>query len=286
MKRIIHIVTILWIVLPALSSCRAISGFLHDDEIVAEVGAVKLYRSDIDRVVPKGLSPEDSTRMALQYINAWASDLVFLNIAEEQLSKVEKDVTRELDDYRKSLLKYRYEQLYVNERLDTAVNDSKVEEYFEAHREHFTLDRPVLKARFLRIASDSPVLPQLRKMMASMEADDLVAADSIAYTAAMKFTTWDDRWIDVVVLSREFGMDYVTALASMKNGWMEHADTLGNVSIAFVPEIRRQGETAPLEYCTPAIKDMIISARKQALVTGLEQDLLRDARENGQFVIF
>jgi len=42
---------------------------------------------------------------------------------------------------------------------------------------------------------------------------------------------------------------------------------------------------SPIEYSTPFIKDMIISARKQALVTTLEQDLLKDALENGQFVI-
>ena len=41
----------------------------------------------------------------------------------------------------------------------------------------------------------------------------------------------------------------------------------------------------PIEYSTPFIKDMIISARKQSLVTSLERDLLEDARVNGQFVI-
>ena len=128
MKRIVHILTILWIVLPAFSSCRAISNILRNDEVVAQVGLERLYRSDLDAVVPKGLSAEDSTRLALQYINSWASDLVYVNIAEEQLSKAEKDVSRELEEYRKSLLKYRYEQLYVNERLDTAVSDDMIEE--------------------------------------------------------------------------------------------------------------------------------------------------------------
>jgi hypothetical protein len=48
----------------------------------------------------------------------------------------------------------------------------------------------------------------------------------------------------------------------------------------------QKGEVAPLEYSAPAIRDIIISARKQALISTLEQDLLNDARENGQFVIY
>ena len=70
-----------------LASCRAISRFLHDDEIVAEVDDVVLYKSDLEKMLPSGLSKEDSLRLAAKYINSWASDQVFLSIAEEQLSK-------------------------------------------------------------------------------------------------------------------------------------------------------------------------------------------------------
>ena len=286
MKRIAHIVTIIGVVLPMLMSCRAISDFLHDDEAVAQVGQVKLYRSELDKVIPKGVSQEDSTRLAQQYINTWASDMVFVNIAEEQLSKAEKDVTKELEDYRKSLLKYRYEQLYVNERLDTSVTDDMVEEYYNAHQDKFILERPVVKARYLNISADSPNLEPIRRRMSSDDASDLVEADSIAYISAMQFATWDNRWIDIVMLSREFEMDYAAMIAMMKKGWVEQKDTLGNIHLAYVNDIIMGGQPAPVEYSAPVIKDMIISARKQNLVLNLEQDLLKDARENGKFVIY
>lgn len=269
-----------------LSSCRAISSLLHDDEVVAQVGDVKLYRAELDALIPKGISAEDSTGLARQYINTWASDLVYVKIAEQQLSKSEKDVSRELEEYRKSLLKYRYEQLYVNERLDTAVTDDMVDEYYTAHSDKFVLKRPLLRARYLNIATDSPALKQLRKMMKSSDPLALVEADSIAYSSALKFTTWNNEWIDAAVLAGEFGTDYNSMIASISGGWIETKDTLGYTKLAYVPEIIRKGELAPVEYSTPVIKDMIISARKQALISSLEQDLLNDARENGNFVIY
>ena len=286
MSRKLYILAIISVVLPAISSCRAISSFLANDEVVAQVGQEKLYRSDIDKVIPKGIVPEDSVRLSRQYINSWASDRVYLKIAEQQLSKVERDVTVELEDYRKSLLKYRYEQLYVNERLDTSVSHEHIEEYYLSHSDKFILERPILKARFLNIAADSPSLKPIRKKMSSMEANDLVEADSLAFSSAIKFTTWSDSWIDVAVLAREYLMDYSDVLSGMNKGWIEVVDTTGQMKLTFVTEMMPKGKVAPLEFCEEKIKDIIISARKQSLIMNLEQDLLNDARENGQYIIY
>ena len=84
-------------------------------------------------------------------------------MAETKLSKSEKDVSRELEDYRRSLLKYRYEQRFVNERLDTAVLTKDIEAYYEAHKDLFVLDVPILKARFLDIMPDSPNYDRIRR---------------------------------------------------------------------------------------------------------------------------
>lgn len=286
MRRIVEIIAILGIVLPALMSCRAISNFLHDDEVVAAVGSEKLYRSDLDAVIPKGISPEDSSSLAMRYINTWASDIVYVTIAEQQLSKADRDVSAELEDYRKSLLKYRYEQLYVNERLDTAVSDENIEAYYDKHQEKFILTRPLVKARYLRIHTDSPGLEPIRKKMGSSEVNDLVEADSLAFSAAIWFSTWNNDWIDVAVLAREFGLPYESVMGMMKDGWVRQDDTTGVTSIAYIPEIMDKGEVAPVEYSAPQIRDIIISTRKQNLTSTLEQDLLNDARDNGQFVIF
>ena len=286
MRRLIGIIAIIGIVLPAISSCRAISNLLRNDEVVAEVGTGRLYRSDLDAVVPKGIPAEDSVRLARQYINAWASDMIYLSIAEEQLPKEDQDVTRELEDYRKSLLKYRYEQQYVNERLDTSVSYDMIEEYYESHKENFRLDRPLVKARFLRIHTDSPMLETIRKKMDSSDANDLIEADSLAFSSAIMFTTWKDEWQDVIVLAREFGVAYDSVLGMSRNGWIRLDDTTGVTNLAFVSEVIRSGEHAPVDYTSARIRDIIISTRKQALISSLEQDLLKDARENGKLVIY
>jgi hypothetical protein len=102
---------------------------LLGDGVVARVGEHKLLRSELSAYIPAGVSPEDSLALAQQYINAWAEELLFLDIAESQLPKEELDVSRELEEYRRSLLKYRYEEQYINERLDTVISDDEVRKY-------------------------------------------------------------------------------------------------------------------------------------------------------------
>lgn len=274
------------VVLSLFGSCRAISEFFGDDPAVASVGKDKLRLSELRSVIPDGISPDDSARLAAQYINVWALDKVFLKVVQEQLSKSEKDVAKELEDYRTSLLKYRYEQLYVNERLDTTVSDDEISGYYERNPEKFILSRPAVKARFMSIPSDSPLLKPIKMKMCSSDAADVVDADSMAFSAAYKFETWDDDWIDAIVLAREFGYESASVMSSVKPGWIERADTSGVSNIAYITRMVGVGGLAPLEFCSPVIRDMIISARKQELISFLERDLLNDARENGQFVIF
>ena len=285
MRRVVNIAILSVIVLSSVMSCKAISEFFDRGEVVAEVGSAKLKKAELELVIPDGISSEDSVRLAKQYINSWALDQIFLNLAEEQLSKTEKDVTKELEAYRTSLLKYRYEQLFVNERLDTSVTDDAVQEYYDAHHDKFVLARPLVKARFMSIPSDSPMLKIIRKKMSSDEAEDIMEADSMAFSAAYKFYTWNNEWIDAVTLAAEYGSgEFTSVMSSMAKGWIERTDTSGVTNVAYVSEFMPKGKMAPIEYSTPFIKDMIISARKKQLVSTLEHDLLEDARVNGQFI--
>ena len=278
---------VLTAVLAALSSCRTISNFIHDDEVVAKAGERVLYRSELAEFIPVGASPEDSAKLAAQYINTWAVEGLIQDLAATKLSKQELDVTAELEDYRSSLIKYRYEQRYINDRLDTVVSHIQVEDYYNAHKEMFVLSTPIVKARFLDIMKGVPTLETLRKKMSSSDFEDLAAADSIAYTSALKYVDGSDQWVDVVSYARNFETDYGTLLSKVRSdGYVEIEGDGGDLKIGYIVEMRRQGTIAPIEYCERRIKDIIISNRKRVLMSTLEQELLDDALEKGNLIIY
>lgn len=269
-----------------LSSCLMIGNLVQDDKIVAEAGNSKLYLSELEKYVPKGIPAEDSTRIALSYINFWAQEKLFNELADAELTKAEKDVTEELEDYKASLLKYRFEQKYVNQRLDTTITQNQVEEYYNAHPESFRLDSPIVKARFLSISPESPSLLTLRKKMASQDPEDLILCDSLAADGAIRWTTFHDRWTDASMLAREFGDSWSSLESEMKRGYIERTAVSGNLDIAYVSETLQAGDQGPVDYYDNQIRDIILNIRKQQLISRLEQDLLDKARSQNKFVIY
>jgi hypothetical protein len=275
------------LLLPALlCSCNAISSLVHDDQVVAKVGKNKLYRSELERFIPNLIPAEDSIRLAEQYINTWAMDLLYLDVAEKELSKGELDVSADLEDFRRSLLKYRYEQRYINDRLDTLITDSQIRAYYEAHEADFELKRPVLKVRFVDVMDDSPNKDAILKMMTSQEYDDLQRADTLARSTALRYFDSSDTWMDAGELAKSFGLDYTTMLSHLKGDLIKYEpEDRADVMVAYVLDIVRKGP-APIEYCSGRIRDILMSARKHDLMNSLERDLLENALESKQFVIY
>ena len=277
------------IVLLAMTSCETVTSFVRElryGQVVAKVGSHRLYASELASYIPDSASPEDSTRLALQYINTWASDQLFTDVAERELSKSEKNVDSELEDYRHSLLKYRYEQKYVNQRLDTAVTKAQIEKYYDDHAENFKLSLPIAKAVYMNISADSPNLEIIKKKMRSDKPEARIEADSIAFSSAFRYTDFGDSWVDLVKLSREVGTDYGTLLSQVRDGYAELPDGNGNLNIVYFFSLMRAGQTGPVEYFEEQIRDIILSTRKQALLARLERDLIENARNQENFVIY
>ena len=269
-----------------LCSCTAISSLVHDDQVVARVGEHKLYKSELEQFIPNMIPAADSVRLAGQYINTWAMDQLYLDVAEAQLSKAELDVSAELESFRRSLLKYRYEQRYINDRLDTLVTDEQVRQYYQEHEADFALKRPILKVRFVDVMKDSPNKDAILKMMTSKEYSDVQRADTLAQSTALRYFDSSDTWMDAGELARYFGLDYTEMLSHLKGDMIryEPADR-GDLMAAYVLDIRKSG-SAPIEYCSSRIRDILMSARKHALMTSLERDLLENALESNNFVIY
>lgn len=271
-------------VLLCLCSCKVISNLIDDDQVVAKVGDEKLYRSDISAYIPDLIAGEDSIRMAEQFINSWAMDLLYLDMAERQLSGEEMDVTEEMESYRRSLLKYRYEQHYVNERLDTLITPEQVSTYYEEHKVDFVLSRPILKVRFVDVMKDSPNRDAIIKMMTSDKIADLERADTLAESSALRYFDRSDTWMDAAELAREFNTDYLSMLSKMEGKYIKiENEGTGELKVAYVLDIRKEGY-APIEFCSDSIREIILSGRKHNLLNGLEQDLLEDALERKTFV--
>ena len=102
----------------SVSSCRLYDRLFKGDA-VARVGKDGLYRRDREKLNIDGFSPEDSIRMVERYIQSWAKDRLLVDMAESHLSKADRAVAAQLEEYLQQLLVFRSDPQYGEQRLDS-----------------------------------------------------------------------------------------------------------------------------------------------------------------------
>lgn len=270
----------------ALAMLLVSCSWLQDDKVVARVGHDRLYLSAVQDHIPDGVPYEDSVGFARRYIESWAKDRIFEAIALERLGKVDTQIEEELQNYRLALLKYRYEREYLSNALNPEISDSDVEEYYESHKEQFNLTHPIVKARFLDLMEDAPYKEFMVHRLSTGSAVELALLDSIAGIDAIKYYDSSQEWMDARVLAREFGMDFQDLYSRVRDNLVVVPyEQSSEERMAYFFDVKFDG-TAPLDYCEPEVKEILLSARKRELIEKLEQSLLDDARKNKRFVIY
>ncbi len=278
---------IVCIIIAALSvcSCTLYENFTKGDK-VAQVGRAALYKTDLEKVIPKGISSQDSASLAQQYIHSWAVKQLMLQKAEEQLPKGEKDVAGLLEDYRTQLLVFRYENKFVEERLDTVVTDEEREHYYNTHQSSFIGKNGVFKGRLVKMQNSSPNLQVMRKLAQKRDIEDLEALEQLAYNSAYKYSDYDNNWVDLNIVAKDAGapLAQLQKIISDAKLFGEYKDTV-YTNVLQILDYVAPGEVTPFEYNSEKIKEIIISRRKQELLSNLQRDILNDALNNNKLKI-
>ena len=268
----------------SVSSCRLYDRLFKGDA-VARVGKDVLYRSDIEKLNIDGFSPEDSIRMVERYIQSWAKDRLLVDMAESHLSKADRDVAAQLEEYRQQLLVFRYEQQYVEQRLDTVISESEYREFYEANPNSFVTHVPLMRGTYIKISDNSPNLNPVKSLYRARVQEDRDRLGQLCYSSAEKYYILDE-WVSLAVMAEDMGMD-VSELSRVLDdrSWMERS-SMGYTYLISVSAYVPTGAVAPYEYCRERIRDVILSRRKQDLITSLERNLLNDAIGSDKLIIY
>lgn len=244
---------------------------------MAQIGSVVLYKSDLNKVMPKGVSSSDSTLFAEQYINSWALKQLMLKKAEEQLPKNDKDVSKLLDEYRTQLLIFRYETKYVEERLDTLVTDQEKRAFYLKSPEFFITDNGVMRGHFIKIHNSSPNLQKIKALSKQNDEESIEKLEELAYNSAYKYDNYGNNWIDLSIVARDMDMDVSDLIEKIERKILiEQIDSTYSNFLQVI-EYVSPGSVAPYEYNKEKIGDIILSQRKQELISILHKDIFNDA---------
>jgi hypothetical protein len=253
---------------------------------LARVGEVYLFPNEVKELFPAIITQNDSMLILKNYVDKWIRKQLLLQKAELNLTGEQKDVTSQIEEYRSSLLIFKYEQSLILQKLDTIITQEEIETYYNENPSNFILDRNLVKALFIQLPRSAPDVEQFRRLYTSDKEEDIQQLESYCYQYATKFDFFNDTWVNFTRIQAELPQTVWSPEKSLK--WykrIEQKDSVYNYFV-YIRDNRVEGEIAPIDYVSENIKSIIMNKRKVKFITDMENDIFNDAMSKGEFTIY
>jgi len=261
-------------------ACNRISNIKNDNTLV-KIGNKVLHRSILEDNVPKGLSKEDSIIAAENFIHSWVRDVILYDIAVKNLYDKE-NIERLVEEYRKSLLIYQYEEQLVNEKMTNEIDEQSLSDYYNQNKDILKLDRPLVKGLFLRVPVTAPQLDEIHAWYKSAASVSQEKLEKYALNNNLVFNYFMDKWIDFNDAIDNFPKDQIDrGNLAIRKGTLERQNENFYYFLNIVDYLQ-PGDNAPYEYAKPTIREIIINQRKIEFLKKTEEDLYQRAVDKGE----
>lgn len=257
------------------------------DQPIARLGDVYMYRKDIPKFLYENRSAVDSAAVVNDYINKWASKLLMidkatLNLPDQRIQEFERLTA----NYRADLYTLAYKEALVNESKDTTITTSQLNAFYETEKENFKLREKIVQLRFVLVSNEFLQRTQLKDKLIQFRDTDKHYLDSISiYTKKMNLN--DTLWVERTRVLNEIGplSNANEHLYLKKSQFFEIQDSLG-VYLGFVKDVKEINEIAPLSYIEMDIKTVLLNRRKQSFLRNLESDIIDEAIKKNEFELY
>ena len=273
--------------------CLSLAGFLlnactalekkQQAGAAVEVQGHYLYLSTLDSLT-LGLSGEDSMRVAQQFINQWAKDVVLYEEVQNRKAQLGGvNIDRMVEDYRRALYTQAYEEYLVDRRMPKTVADSTALHIYAQMPERFKLNESIMHGILVVVPTDAPKIDKLRKWLASGSMDDI---EKYAYQNASGYELFNDRWLTTTEMLQHMPIERADLEARLKaKNQIEVADSTKTYLLQ-VTEKHMRGEQMPIEYARPEIEKIVLTERQVEFLQKERERLYNEAIQSGKVIFY
>lgn len=270
-------ISLLLVLLLSLAGCK------NDESaspLVAKVYGYELHMDDLAGLVGEGVSEEDSIAIVDNYVDQWVRQTVMLAKAEKN---VKEDFSRQMNEYRNSLLIYAYERQIVDQLLDTVVTDAQMEEYYESHGNQFLLKNSIVKAVYVSAPKNNKADGKLKALVGkrSFLEEDIVEMQALASKVNGQGSYDGDTWMPFYSLQSVVPVTtYNESLFLKQNRSIVLADDSLRWYVRIL-DYKVTDEVSPFELQRDNIRAIILNHRKLEILGKLQADLVGEAERGG-----
>jgi len=269
----------------ALLSCNNNNKTGQKDKI-AMVFDKELSINDVKEIIPREMSIRDSIDYTQSFINKWIRKQLILKKAELNLSENElSDIQKQIEEYRASLFIFKYEQKYIQQHLDTSINEEDIKKFYYLHADEFKLQKNVVKVLFIKILLDD-ANKELKDWLIRYNKHDSVKINNYCNSNAVIHENFNNNWLYFDEITNMLPRKISDEEKMLKSSnLIEDKDTLFQYFV-LIRDYRMKTETSPLKFVRNNIKTILLNKRRYELVCDLENSLYQDGVKYNHFKIF
>lgn len=274
------------ICLLVLTSCGSEPREDQSKTVIAKAGGAYLYAEDIKDIFPSGSTTKDSLVFLRKYVENWVRESLVIQKAENNLTDEQKNVDKQLRDYRNSLITYAYEKELVKQKLDTVVSDAEIEEYYNNNQSDFELRDNIIKVIYVKVNNKAPGIDKLKRWYKSDNLRDREQLAGYCHQFAENFYLDENSWLLFDDLLKEIPIQtYNKELFLQNNRFVEVSDSTNSYFLN-IKGFKIRNSASPLSFEKENIRNIILNKRKLQLITKMKEDVYNDAANTKEVEIY
>ncbi|MEI7595962.1 MAG: hypothetical protein WCK02_09460 [Bacteroidota bacterium] len=273
------------LIILTIASCNMFKVDEKQDAI-ARVNDKYLYKNELSKLVPTGLTKQDSIVFVQNYINSWIKQNLLLSTAEKNLPTDQKDFQNLIDEYRNSLLIFTYEKELVRQKLDTSVTDAQIEKYYKENQNQFQLKYNIIKVLYVKVPLKAPDLQNLKKYLKSDNEVDRTKLEDYCHKYAINYFLDNESWLVFDDFLKEVPITTYDQENYLKNNrFVEIKDSTSQYFVN-IKGFQIKESISPFNFEKDNIKSLILNQRKLELIDKMGTQIFVDAQKKGNFEIY
>lgn len=271
------------IVITGASGCRRHPETHPDLNVAARMDDSVLTVSDIEKLLPPGLSGEDSAALANAITEGWIEDRLFETYLSPDPAEEER-IERMVQDYRRKLRMEAYRSR-MRRLHEPPVKADSIRAYYDAHRSDLICEHPLARGLYLKVPANSSSLPKLRQWCRSASNSDVRKIEEESGTADFTYEYFGDIWVEFDIIASEIPYRFGNADSFLASNTFFETEAAGYVYLLHVYSYLPSGSPMPYEFAEIQIRDILQESRLEAYRRGLLKALRDKALKDGRLSV-
>lgn len=258
----------------------------EDSDILVKLDDKVLMKSEVIALIPKGTSSADSLLLADSYVKKWLKESLVYDLARKNLDDEMNNIEQLVERYRQSLVRYRYQEKLIKEKLSDEIRESDKMSFYEENPQRFLSDKNLIKGLFLKVPVDAPNVNQVREWYKSSSEASVENIEKYSVQYANIYEYFYDKWVDFDEVMDNIPEHISNPVLFLKNNKSLEVKDSSYYYFLNIKQYLPIGSVEPYDYAEAEIKDILINQRKLEFLKNFENELYTDAIRKNRIVYY